>query len=321
MNRLAALAAALLMTLAFAGCRRHQPHQAVVLRIATQPSPLYAPLFVAKQQHWLEDELGKQGVAVTWTSFLAGPPENEALFAGQEDIAFIGDTPAIVAHSAGLDSRVVGIAATGPKALALVARKDSGIQSVADLRGRKVAVTKGSYAHHLLFLLLKNAGLTPADIKLVHMGPPDLVTAFSHGDVDAAVTWEPFLSRIEPGNRRIADGTGIKQGAVVILALAPFAKGNPDLVVAVLKAYQRGYEYLGSHPREAALLIAPEVKLDADQVVKLLPVLDFNPVVRPGHIAELKATETFLRENGLSKGPVDIDRLFDSQYLAKAGLR
>lgn len=56
----------------------------------------------------------------------------------------------------------VGIAATGPKALALVARKDSGIQSVAGLRGRKVAVTKGSYAHHLLFLLLKNAGLTPA---------------------------------------------------------------------------------------------------------------------------------------------------------------
>jgi len=133
--------------------------------------------------------------------------------------------------------------------------------------------------------------------------------------------WDEYLRGFT-----LSDGTPLfcdscHQGAVVILTLAPFAKGHPDLVVAVLKAYQRGFEYLAGHPREAALLIAPEVKLDADQVVKLLPILDFNPVVRPGHIAELKATETFLRENGLSKGPVDIDRLFDSQYLAKAGLR
>jgi len=169
--------------------------------------------------------------------------------------------------------------------------------------------------------LLKNAGLKPEDIKLVHLPPADLVTAFNNGDVEAAATWEPFLSRIEKDNRRIADGTGIKQGALVIFTVDKFAKENPELVVAVLKAYQRGYEYVQAHPKEAAILIAPEARLDADQVEKILPFLNFNPVIKPEHITELKATETFLRENGLSKGAVDIDALFDSTYLQKAGLR
>jgi sulfonate transport system substrate-binding protein len=318
MKRMAAVLLVSLIAITSFACWHHG--KASVLRIATQPSPTSSPLFVAKQQHWIEDELKKEGVSVVWTSFMAGPPENESFFAGQQDIGIIGDTPVIVARSAGLDSRVVGIASTGPKALALIARQKSKIRTVADLKGRKVAVTKGSYAHHLLFLLLKNAGLTPDDIKLVHLAPADLITAFNAGDVEAAVTWEPYLSRIEKGNRRIADGTGIKQGAVVFFTLDKFAKANPNLVVAVLKSYQRGYEYIQAHPKEAAVLISPEVRLDPAEVEAIFPKYDYNPVITPAAITELKATEVFLRESGLSKGPVDIDKLFDTSYLGLAGL-
>jgi sulfonate transport system substrate-binding protein len=188
------------------------PPRTTELRIATQPAPLYAPIFVAKQKHWLEDELRKDGITVKWSSFVAGPPENEAFAAGQQDIGFIGDTPVIIARSAGLDTRVVGTAVIGPKALALVASRKSGIRTLADLKGKRIAVTKGSYAHHLLYLLLQKANLNTNDINLIHLAPADLVNAFNHGDVDAAVTWEPFLSRIEGNGIRIADGTGIKQG-------------------------------------------------------------------------------------------------------------
>lgn len=323
MKRIATAFLAGLVALSFVGCKKSRKGKATVIRIATQPAPLYSPIFVAKQKHWLEEELAKEGVSVQWSSFVSGPPENESFFAGQQDIGVIGDTPAINAKSAGLGTRIVGISATGPKALALIARKDSKIQSVADLKGRKVAVTKGSYAHHLLYLLLKNAGLKPEDIKLIHLPPADLVTAFNAGDVDAAASWEPFLSRIEAnGAYRVADGTGIKQGALVIFAVEKFAKENPELVVALLKAYQRGYEFIKANPKEAAILIAPEVKLDADLLQqKIFPVLNYDPVIRLEHHTELKATETFLRENGLSKGPVDIDAFFDDSYLAKAGIR
>lgn len=292
------------------------------LRIATQPAPIYAPIFVVKQKRWLEEELKKDGITVKWSSFIAGPPENESFFAGQQDIGVIGDTPAIVARSAGLNTRVVGVAGVGPTALALAVPKESAIKSSADLKDKKVGVTKGSYAHHLLFLLLKNAGLKPTDIKLIHLPPGDLVSAFRRGDVDAAVTWEPFLSQLEEGGGRVvADGTGIKKGELVIFAVDDFAKKNPELIQKVLKAYQRGYDFLKANPEETARLISPEVKLTPEQVTKVLPKFDFTPALRPDNVEELKRTEEFLRENNLTRSPVDIDAFVDTQYLKASGLQ
>ncbi|MGE5786195.1 MAG: ABC transporter substrate-binding protein, partial [Myxococcales bacterium] len=165
-------------------------------------------------------------------------------------------------------------------------------------------------------------GLKSEDISLIHLPPADLVTAFASGHIAAAATWEPFLSRIEVnGARRIVDGTGIKQGALVIFAVDEFAQKNADLVEKLLNAYQRGAEYIKANPKEAAALIAPEVRLDPDQVERLFPIFNYDPVVRSEHIAELKATEEFLRTNGLSKERVNIDSFTDSRYLLRAGIR
>ncbi len=220
-----------------------------------------------------------------------------------------------------LDTRVVGTAAIGPKALALVASRKSGIRTLADLKGKRIAVTKGSYAHHLLYLLLQEAKLNTNDINLIHLAPADLVNAFNHGDVDAAVTWEPFLSRIEGNGIRIADGTGIKQGLCVIFARNQFATANPQLVASVLRAYQRGYEYLKAHPQESAQLVAIETKLPPDQIVSLYGKLDFSPAIRPGNVQELKRTEQFLFTTGLSRSRVNIDAFVDTRYFKQAGLK
>jgi sulfonate transport system substrate-binding protein len=297
------------------------PAKTTELRIATQPAPLYAPIFIAKQKHWLEDELRKDGITVKWSSFVAGPPENESFAAGQQDIGFIGDTPVIIARAAGLDTRIVGTAVIGPKALALVATRKSGIKTLADLKGKRVAVTKGSYAHHLLYLLLQKAKLNADDVKLIHLPPAYLVNAFNHGDVDAAVTWEPFLSKIEENGTRIADGTGIKQGLCVIFARQEYARANPQIVASLLKAYQRGYDFLKAHPQEAARLVAPETRLPPEQIVALFSKLDFSPVIRAGNVQELKRTEEFLRTSSLSRSRVDIDSFIDAQYLKQAGLK
>jgi sulfonate transport system substrate-binding protein len=296
--------------------------QATELRIATQPAPLYSPIFVAKQKHWLEDELKKDGVVVKWSSFVAGPPENESFAAGQQDVGVMGDTPAIIAHAAGQNTRVVGISAVGPKALAVVVPKGSPIKSPGELRGKRVAVTKGSYAHHLLYVVLRNAGLKFSDIKLIHLPPADLVSAFTRGDVDAASTWEPYLSRLEDdGARLLVDGTGIKKGELVIIAVDEYAKKNPRLVEKVLQVYKRGYEFIKASPKQAAELIAPEVKLTPEQLIKVLAKLDYDPVIRPEHMDELRKTEEFLRSNELTKNPVDIDKFVDTRYLKSAGLQ
>jgi len=298
------------------------PVHATELRIATQPAPLYAPIFVAKQKHWLEDDLKKGGITVKWSSFVAGPPENESFAAGQQDVGVMGDTPAIIARAAGQNTRVVGISAVGPKALAVVVPKGSAIKSPVELRGKRVAVTKGSYAHHLLYVVLKNAGLKFSDIKLIHLPPADLVSAFTRGDVDAASTWEPYLSRLQDdGARLLVDGTGIKKGELVIIAVEEYAKQNPRLIEKLLQVYKRGYDFIKANPKEAAELIASEVKLTPQQLLKVLTKIDFDPVIRPEHIDELKKTEEFLRNNELTKNPVDIDKFVDASYLKSAGLK
>ena len=296
--------------------------QATELRIAIQPAPLFAPIFVAKQKHWLEDDLKRGGITVKWSSFVAGPPENESFAAGQQDIGVMGDTPALIARAAGQNTRVVGISAVGPKALAVVVPKGSSIKSPGELRGKRVAVTKGSYSHHLLYVVLKNAGLKFGDIKLIHLPPADLVSAFTRGDVDAASTWEPYLSRLEDeGARLLVDGTGIKKGELVIIAVDEYAKQNPRLVEKFLQTYKRGQDFIKANPKQVAELIASEVKLTPEQLSKVLTKLDFDPVIRPEHIDELKKTEEFLRSNELTKNPVDIDKFVDASYLKSAGLK
>jgi len=285
------------------------------LRIATQPSPQVAPIFVAKQKHWLEDELKKDGVTVKWSSFVAGPPENESFAAGQQDVGVIGDTPAIIARSAGQDTRVVGIAAVGPKALAVVVPKGSSIKSPGDLKGKRVAVTKGSYAHHLLFIVLGKAGLKLSDIKLIHLAPADLVSAFLHGDVDAAATWEPYLSKLEEaGGQVLADGTGLKRGEIVIIAVDEYAKKHPRIVEKFLQICKRGSDFIKANPRQAADLISAEVKLTPEEFLRVLPKFNYDPTLRNEDIEELKKTEEFLRTHGLTQNRVDINVFADGRY-------
>ena len=91
------------------------------IRFATQPIPHYAPLFVAKHKNWIAEELAKIGAKrATWASFLAGPPINESFAAGQQDIGFLGDTPAIIGKSAGINTRIIALTSSGPKSLAVI---------------------------------------------------------------------------------------------------------------------------------------------------------------------------------------------------------
>lgn len=316
-----------------AGCaKKEQPaattevkknFEAQEIRIAIQPGPQMAPIYVVKQKGWLEKELSPLGVSVKWTTFLSGPPMNESFAAGQQDIGFMGDTPAIVAKASGQDTRIVGIDAAGPHALAVVVPKNSGIKSASDLKGKKVSVVKGSYAHHLLVLVLQQAGLTTSDIQLINLPQADSGTALARGDVAAAAIWEPLITNLQSQGaiRILQDGAGIKKGDLVIIANNDFATRNPQLVEALLKAYQRGYENIKENPQQAAQLIASDINLPPDKLAQVLQRLDFNPALHPDDIAELKKSAAFLQEAGLIQNPVDIDAFIDRSYLEQAGIK
>ncbi len=294
------------------------------IRIATQPIPHYAPIFVAKQKHWVEEELKKAGSpGVKWASFSAGPPINESFAAGQQDIGFMGDTPAIIAKAAGINTRIIGITSDGPKTLAIVVPVKSPIKSPRDLKGKNISVVKGSYAHHLLVLVLQKGGLTVKDIQLINLSQADTATALANGNVDAAAIWEPLITQLESKGvvRVLADGTGIKQGVLVIVASDDFLSKHRSQAIALLRAYQRGVDYIKSHPREAAQLISADVNLPPELLVKVFSKFNYAPAIHREDLQELKKSEAFMRDAGLIKVPVAIDSFVDVSIGRASGLK
>jgi len=295
------------------------------LRVATQPIPGYAPIFIAKHKKWLDEELAKTGskASVKWTSFAAGPPMNESFAAGQQDIGLLGDTPAIIAKSVGINTRLIGLTSSGPKSLAVIVPAKSAIRTPKDLKGKKVAVVKGSYAHHLLVLVLNKGGLTTSDIKFINMSQADIVTSIQNGNIDAAAVWEPVITKLEnQGTARVlADGTGIKKGVLLIAATNDIATKKREQARAFLRAYQRGAQFIKANPREAARLISGDVNLPTDLLVKVLAKYDFHPAIQADDIVELKKSETFMYGAGIIKSHVAIDGFVDVKLAKESGIK
>ena len=295
---------------------------ATEVRIATQPSPFAASIFVAKEKGYLEEELQKTGVKVTWTSFAAGPPMNEAFAAGQEDIGIAGDVPTILAKASGQKTLIFAKASSGEQTLALVVKPDSEIKSAGDLKGKKVAFVKGSYGHHLLGLILQNAGLTFNDIESVNLPVADISNAVAQGQVAAGVVWEPGLTKGVKNNqvKVLADGTGIKSNNIFYIVTQEYAQNNPVVVEAYIKALNRAAEYIKSNPQEAAEAIQTDINLPADELVNLFTKYDYTPAIDTNDIDELKVVEAFCKEQGLSQANVNINEFVNTEYLKNSGL-
>lgn len=292
------------------------------VRIATQPSPFAASIFVAKEKGYLDEELKKLSVTATWTSFPAGPPMNEAFAAGQLDIGIAGDVPTILAKASGQKTLIFAKASSGEQTQALVVKPDSEIKSAADLKGKKVAYVKGSYGHHLLGLILEKAGLTFNDIESVNLPVADISNAVSQNQVDAGVVWEPGLTKGVKNNlvKVLIDGTGIKSNNIYYIATEDFAQNNPAVIEAYITAINKASEYIKSNPKEAAEAIQADINLPVDELVNLFAKYDYSPIVDAKDITELKTVDAFCKAQGLSQSNVNIDEFVDTQYLKNSGL-
>ena len=214
----------------------------------------------------LEKRLAPQGVRVEWLEFPAGPQMLEAINAGSVDIGATGDTPIIFAQAAGL---LLVYAANLPPDLtgqdeAILVLKDSPIHSVADLRGRRIAVQKGSGAHNCLVQVLQKAGLNYKDVQPVYLAPPDARPAFQSGKVEAWVIWEPYLSVAQKATdaRMLASGAGVVTAGRFYVTSRAFAQKNPELIRSALDETAKTARWASENPHDAAAILAPQIGLD-----------------------------------------------------------
>src|SRR3977135_2512690 len=180
--------AVLSMSIALAG-GGHSCGQDKVVRIGFQK---YGKLVLLKSKGTLEDKLKAAGYKVVWTEFPSGPPLLEALNVGALDFGNNGEAPPIFAQAAGAPIQYVAFEPPAPKGEAILVQKDSKLNSVADLRGKKVALNKVSNFHYLLVKALERAGVKYSEIEPVFLAPADARAAFERGSVDAWGIWARF---------------------------------------------------------------------------------------------------------------------------------
>ncbi|MDH7804082.1 MULTISPECIES: aliphatic sulfonate ABC transporter substrate-binding protein [unclassified Rhizobium] len=212
-----------------------QAHAAEELKIGYQKTGL--PV-IARQQGVIEKALEAKGVKVSWVEFTAGPPLVEALNVGSINVGWTGDAPPIFGQAAG--SAIVYVAAlpSNGKGEAIFTKPESGIKSVADLKGKKVGVGKGTSAHNLLVAAIEKNGLKFSDIDVVYLSPADAAAAFASDKIDAWAVWDPFYAIAETRYKPVtlARTSEVLNVSTYFLANRDYAKSHADTINTTIDA-------------------------------------------------------------------------------------
>lgn len=262
-----------------------------VVRIGYQK---YGKLVLLKSKGTLEPRLKALGYDVKWTEFQFGPPLLEAINVGAIDFGNTGETPPVFAQAAGAPIRYVAYEPPAQKGEAILVQKDSPLKSVADLKGKKVAVAKGSNAHYLLVKALEKAGIKYEDITPVYLAPADARAAFETGAVDAWSIWDPYQSAAETtlGAKTLTDATGLVPNTQFYLSSQKFIETEPKVLDTVLDELRGVDAWAQADIHAVAEQLSPSVGLPA-------PVL-----------------EVALKRQSYGIKPIDDQVLVDQQKLA-----
>lgn len=251
--------AVLSMTTALAGVGASYGQDKVV-RIGFQK---YGKLVLLKGKGSLEEKLKAAGYKVVWTEFPSGPPLLEALNVGAIDFGNTGEAPPIFAQAAGAPIQYVAYEPPAPKGEAILVPKDSKLTSVADLKGKKIALNKGSNVHYLLVKALEKAGVKYSEVEPVFLAPADARAAFERGAVDAWVIWDPFQAAAEAatGARTLADGTGIVSNYQFYFSSKKFLESDPRIVDLILAQLSEVDDWAKGDIHAVADQLAPTIGL------------------------------------------------------------
>ena len=280
----------------------------------------YNPVgLLLKEKSFLEEAVKPQGITVRWTQSLGSNKALEFLNGGAIDFGSSAGAAALLARINGNPIKVV-YAYSRPEWTALVTRKDSGIKTVADLKGKRIAVTRGTDPHIFLIRALQGAGLTERDAKLVLLQHADGRTALERGDVDAWAGLDPMMaaSEIEAGSVLFHRDASANTWGVLDVREA-FAKENPELVRTVIAAYERARDYAIKNPEALKAALVAATKLPDPVIARQLERTDLSqPNVGAAQAESIRAAGLALQEAGVIPAGTDVkaavDGLIDPQF-------
>lgn len=279
------------------------------LRIGYQKSSV--SMVLAREHKLFEAAL--PGTQVQWTEFLGGPPLIEALNAGSLDIGNIGDIPPIFAQAAGIELQYIAVEPNDGKTEAVLVPKASTIQSVAELKGKRVALLKGSSAHNLFLKSLLRAGLQWKDVNVVYLSPSDGRAAFEQGKVDAWVVWDPYYSAavVDGAARVLGTGEGLNPAGSFFVTSGAFARQNPQAIATIIQTLGKAQRLSLAQPEDSIALMAKTLGLQPAVVKSYFEHRSPAPIrpLQGGDIATQQGTADLFFANGLIPKKIEVQQV------------
>jgi len=311
-----AIAALVLLTLFSYGCRK----SADKLQVIRLDYAYYSPVsLVLKQQHIVEDDFAKDGIKVEWAQSLGSNKALELLNSKSVDFGSTAGAAALIGRANGNPIKTIYVSSR-PEWTALVTLKNSSIQKVQDLKGKKIAVTRGTDPYVFLLRALYGAGLTEKDVELVQLQHPDGRNALERGDVDAWAGLDPMMAQteLEKGSCLFFRDVNLNSYSVLNVR-EEFAQQHPDYVKRVLADYEKARNWAIQHPDDLRKLYAEQTKLSEPVAARVLERNDFsNSAIGDEQKKVIATSGGVLKKAGVISASTDVsstlNQLIDPQH-------
>jgi sulfonate transport system substrate-binding protein len=311
--RFAVLLALLSVCLLSAACTSKPPPPVEKITIAVPSLPHFAPFFVAKEKGYFREE----GLEVVFNPAPYGKVALDDMIAGKADFALCAETPVMFAVLKGESIAIVATFMQAEKDQAIVARRDRGIVSPADLKGKTVGLPVGTIAQYFLDTFLVINSVSGATVQVVHLKPDELGEALRSGRVDAVSIWNPYVTVIgkELGEKgRVFFGEGIYTSAYPVTARRKFVTEHPEAVKMLLRSLLKAEAFVRRNPEETLDIVARSLRVDKGELASVLPNYDFRLQIGAALLVNLESQARWAIRNRLSDRK-EVPNFLDFIYL------
>jgi ABC-type nitrate/sulfonate/bicarbonate transport system substrate-binding protein len=279
-------------------------------------------IFSGTDEHWVPLQVAKakgfftaEGLDAEVTVFTTGATATEAFRAGRGDFISAGDLPSVAMWKTG---NVIGIApmSSDTEIFGIVGK--SNISSPQDLRGRKVATRLGSTGEFLLYRYLASGNVSPSEVNIVDLAPPEMVISLVHGDIDAFAWLAPFTTRAMSTGKNIklvSSAKGLANNRIILSVTRTLRDQKPDVVAKVVRAVHRAIEFTRANPEEATQIWANAVQGKVAQSLPVVRLISYDVKLDDGFVNDMNELATFMAQKGALKGAIAWDKDIDTKFL------